>query len=312
MRILVTGSCGFVGTNIVKRFAPEHHVIGIDNLSRADTDKNLLYLRRNFIWDFRKVDITNFDFNELPEVDVIFHMAAQVGVQSSINDPVNDFNQNILGTVKVLEYARRHTKKPIVIYASTNKVYGDIQVDKPVSEDQPLNFHTPYGVSKGSADQYVLDYSRIFGVPGVVFRQSCIYGTHQLGKEEQGWVAWFIIANHTGQPLTIYGDGTQVRDALFVDDLVDLYTLAIEKIDLAKGQAFNAGGGIKNILSLNDLVKKANITTPISYSDWRPADQKYYVSDISKLKNVLGWEPKIGVDEGLSRLKKFVEETWQK
>ncbi len=306
MKILITGAAGFIGTNAVAHYVElGHHVLGIDNLSREGTEKNLKWLSKNYIVDFRKADITTCNFNELPEVDVIIHLAAQVGVQASIDDPVNDFNQNILGTLKVLEYARRHEKKPIVIFASTNKVYGDLQVNKPVSEKTPLDFHTPYGVSKGSAEQYVLDYSRIYGIPGVVFRQSCIYGEHQLGKEEQGWVAWFLIANQTAQPLTIYGDGNQVRDTLHVSDLLEAYDLAIKNISESQGKAYNMGGGESNTLSLNELVKKANITTSISFADWRPADQKYYVSDITKFKDQFNWNPKVGVDEGLERL-----QTW--
>lgn len=163
MKILITGACGFIGTNTVAHYVElGHQVIGVDNLSREGTENNLMWLRRNYLFDFRKVDITTFDFNELPEVDVVIHLAAQVGVQKSIQDPAFDFNQNLVGTINILEYSRRHQKKPIVIFASTNKVYGDIQVDKPVSEQTPLNFHTPYGVSKGAADQYVLDYCRIY------------------------------------------------------------------------------------------------------------------------------------------------------
>lgn len=307
-KILCTGSAGFIGTNLVDRYALDNHVIGIDNMGRAGNMDNLMYLRRKHIFDFRKADITSFDFSELPDVDIIFHMAAQVGVGGSIADPVNDFNQNILGTLKILEWARQMKKKPIVIFASTNKVYGELKVDKPVSETTPLDFHTPYGVSKGSADQYMLDYWRIYQVPTIVFRQSCIYGPRQLGKEEQGWVAWFLIADRTRQPLTIFGDGNQVRDVLHVNDLMDAYELAIEKKQF--GEAFNTGGGKQNILSLNTLVEKAEITTSISFADWRPADQKYYVSNITKL-NKLGWQPKISVDDGIKLLKKDIWQRYQ-
>lgn len=311
MKILITGSCGFIGTNVVAHYVKlGHQVIGLDNLSREGSEDNMLFLRRNYIFDFRKVDVTIFDFGILPEVDVIIHLAGQVGVQASIANPTFDFNQNIVGTMQILEYARWHLKKPIVIFASTNKVYGDLQVNKPVNEQTPLNFHTPYGVSKGSADQYMLDYWRMYKVPTVVFRQSCIYGEHQLGKEEQGWIAWFMIANQTKQPLTIYGDGDQRRDVLHISDLLKAYDLAIEKIDTVRGQAFNLGGGEKNTLSLNELLVKANIFTPLVYKDWRPSDQKYYVSDISRAKKLLGWKPKVSVDEGLKRLQRYIEEKY--
>jgi CDP-paratose 2-epimerase len=176
----------------------------------------------------------------------------------------------------------------------------------------PLDFHTPYGVSKGAADQYVLDYCRIYGIPSVVFRQSCIYGKHQRGKEEQGWVAWFLIANQTGQPLTIYGDGNQIRDTLYVGDLIDAYELAVKNIDKVKGTAYNIGGGEKNTLSLNELVSKANITVPITYTDWRPADQKYYVSDLTKIKKELKWKPTTSVAEGLKIMQEYVSQKWPK
>lgn len=303
MKILITGSCGFIGTNLIKRYAPHHQVIGIDNLSRYGSESNLLYLRRNYVFDFRKVDITTFDMNELPEVDVIFHMAAQVGVQRSIQDPIFDFNQNIIGTVKLLEFARKMKKKPVFIFASTNKVYGDIDTDIPVNEETPLNFHTPYGVSKGSADQYVLDYSRMYGVKGVVFRQSCIYGEHQLGSEEQGWVAWFIIANKHMLPITIYGDGNQRRDTLYVKDLIRAYDLAI-KNPKTWGKAFNIGGGVDNTLSLNELVEKAHVNTVIYFSKPRPSDQRYYVSDITKFSQLTSWYPTVGVDKGIEILQK--------
>lgn len=308
MKILITGSAGFIGTNLVKRFAGENHVIGIDNLSRNGTDENAKYLAKNYIYDFRQQDITTMDFNELPEVDVIFHMAAQVGVQSSINDPINDLNQNIIGSIKVLEYTRRHKVKPIVIYASTNKVYGDIQVSKPVSEDQPLNFHTPYGVSKGCADQYVLDYSRIYGIKGIVFRQSCIYGEYQKGAEEQGWIDHFIKANLKDGKINFYGDGTQIRDVLYIQDLLDAYEVAIENIDQTAGQVYNVGGGPDNAISLNDAIKIISDYTQkpfeVTYGDWRAADQRYYVSSIEKIKK-LGWSPKVSPQEGIERCIKF-------
>ncbi len=207
-----------------------------------------------------------------------------------------------------MEYARRHTKKPTVVYASTNKVYGELKVESPVDERTPIDFHTPYGVSKGAADQYVLDYNRIYGVPGFVFRQSCIYGDFQKGSEEQGWVCWFLVADKNKEPLTIYGDGEQRRDVLYIDDLVDLYEEALQRPELA-GVAYNVGGGRGNTLSLNELVSKANITTQINFAPPRAADQKYYVSDITKVCRDFKWKPRVGVEEGLARLKAYVEQT---
>lgn len=304
MKILITGACGFIGSNLVERLSKKHEVFGIDNLSRKGSMDNFKATRN--LMTFRNIDITN-PLPDLGKFDVIYHMAAQVGVQASIVDPMNDFRQNILGTLNVLEYARKD--KPLVLYASTNKVYGELQVDAPVSESTPLDFHTPYGVSKGAADQYVLDYDRIYGVPGVVLRQSCIYGKNQLGTEEQGWVAWFLIADHTQQDITIYGDGNQRRDVLYVDDLVDLYELLGEQKITGY---FNVGGGPDNTLSLNELVKKARIKTTIKHADWRPSDQKYYVSDISKIHQVTGWCPSTGVVEGLQKTRDYVEERWPK
>ena len=310
MKILVTGCCGFIGTNIVDYYCEQgHEVVGIDNFSREGSIENYTMLRRkhkNF--RFIRHDVQH-ELSEM-EVDVIFHMAAQVGVQASIARPRHDMLDNIVGTFNVLELARSMKKKPLVIFASTNKVYGDLEVDRPVTESYPLDFHTPYGVSKGAADQYVLDYDRIYDVPGIVFRQSCIYGDYQLGAEEQGWVAWFLIANQTKQPITIFGDGNQVRDVLHIKDLLTLYDMAVQNRDSVRGKAYNIGGGPENILSLNELVKKAKITTKIKFDDWRPADQKYYVSNISKIKKDLGWRPTIGKDEGIKLLQKYVEKRW--
>ena len=311
MICLVTGACGFIGTNIVDHLAGFHEITGIDNLSRKGSGDNLAYLSKYYPKvDFHCLDIRYPIPDNFPDVGAIYHMAAQVGVQSSINDPRNDFEVNALGTFNLLEYARRMDKPPIFVFASTNKVYGNLQTSDPVSEQQPLDFHTPYGVSKGAAEQYVLDYSRMFGIKGLVFRQSCIYGDFQLGAEEQGWVAWFLIANRKKQPLTIYGDGTQRRDVLYIKDLMELYDKCLETDNY--GKAYNVGGGKGNTLSLLELVDKAKITTKISYSDWRPADQKCYISDIEKVKNDFDWQPKVGVEEGLERLNKYVGGGWRK
>lgn len=309
MKVLVTGCAGFIGTNLVKYLVtkyPKSVIYGVDDLSRNGSVKNLVELKHPSFKFFSGNVCQETSFRGFPEVDAIFHLAAQVGVQKSIDDPILDFNSNILGTLNMLEYARAHKVKPYVVFASTNKVYGNLQTSKPVDESTPLNFCTPYGVSKGAAEQYVLEYDRTYGVPGIVFRQSCIYGPHQLGTEEQGWVAWFLIANKKRLPITIFGDGEQVRDALYVNDLVRLYDMAWQK--RLHGQAYNIGGGWKNKLSLHGLIKMANIDVPIKYADWRSGDQKYYVSDVSKIKKDLGWTPTIPLDVGLPELRRWVGE----
>lgn len=312
MKILVTGSAGFIGTNIVKTYAKEHTVIGIDNLSRKYTWENRDWLDK-LPYHFILGDITTYNFDQLPPVDVIFHMAAQVGVQKSIDDPLYDLDQNIIGTIKVLEYARMMKEKPVVIFASTNKVYGKLKrpnpmehinmIESPIDENTPLDFQTPYGVSKGAADQYILDYSRQYGIKGVVFRQSCIYGYHQKGSEEQGWISWFLRADKEKLPITIYGNGNQRRDVLFVDDLIAAYDKCFED-ERTWGQVFNMGGGPENTLSLHELIQLAKITTEVNYADWRPSDQKIYISDITKFSELTRWKPLIGVSEGLNLMKK--------
>jgi CDP-paratose 2-epimerase len=239
-----------------------------------------------------------------------------------VQDPRHDFDVNALGTFNVLEGARLSERKPIVLYASTNKVYGDMEKvavvqndtgyayrDYPhgISEAQPLDFHSPYGCSKGTGDQYALDYARIYGLPTVVFRQSCVYGPRQFGVEDQGWVAWFTIAAVTGKPITIYGDGKQVRDVLWVDDLLDLFGAAVARINVAAGQAYNIGGGPTNTLAVwSELgpVLETLMGRPIQvrYDNWRPGDQRIFVADIRKAERELGWSPKVAKGEGVRRL----------
>jgi len=247
-------------------------------------------------------------------------------VTTSVIGPKTDFEINALGTLNVLEAARLSSHQPPVIYASTNKVYGDLEdveveegkdsyyfPDHPsgISESQIMDFHSPYGCSKGAGDQYVRDYHRIFGLPTVVFRQSCIYGPHQFGIEDQGWVAWFVIAAVTGKPITIYGDGKQVRDLLFVDDLLTAYDLAAENIDKTAGQIYNIGGGQENTLSIWKefgplLEKELGQDIPVSWEGWRPGDQRIFVSDIQKAARDFGWKPEIGVDSGIQKLFEWV------
>jgi CDP-paratose 2-epimerase len=258
--------------------------------------------------------------------DVIYHLAGQVAVTSSVADPRADFEINALGTLNVLEVARLSGRRPIVVFTSTNKVYGgleDLAVveratrydlrDFPdgVPESRPLDFHSPYGCSKGAADQYVRDYARIYDLPTVVFRMSCIYGPHQFGTEDQGWLAHFVISAITGRPITIYGDGKQVRDLLFVDDLVRALRLAVDKIGTTMGQVYNIGGGPSNSLSVwQELGERVAALrgepVAIAFDRWRPGDQLCYVSDIRRAGRDLGWEPRIDKETGIRRLWEWV------
>lgn len=330
---LVTGGCGFIGSNLVDRLLSRgESVVVFDNLSRRGSEKNAQWLRAKYGRDFRLVkgDIRIFESvrQVAARAAIIYHFAAQVAVTTSVYNPREDFEINALGTFNVLEAARASGKNPVVCFSSTNKVYGemgDLAIEEKksryfyknlfdgVSEDQPLDFHSPYGCSKGAADQYVRDYHRIYGLRTVVFRQSAIYGYRQFGVEDQGWLAWFIIAAVTGRPVKIYGDGKQVRDMLFIDDLLDAYDLAVKKIKISSGQVYNIGGGSKNTISvwtefgpmLEGLMGEE---ISVTYGDWRPGDQKVCVYDISKAKKELNWEPKVTVKEGVRRLYRWVKE----
>ncbi|TLY46230.1 MAG: NAD-dependent epimerase/dehydratase family protein [Nitrospirae bacterium] len=260
------------------------------------------------------------------DADVVFHLAAQVAVTSSVEDPHSDFEVNALGTLNVLEAARLSGRQPIVVFTSTNKVYGGMEdtmvVDRNahyeyrdfpngIPESQPLDFHSPYGCSKGAGDQYVRDYARIYGLPTVVFRMSCIYGPRQFGTEDQGWLAHFMIALVTGRPIMIYGDGKQVRDVLFIDDLVCAFRLAVERIETTRGQVYNIGGGPSNTLSVwveygEMLARLAGRRVSVLFSGWRPGDQRCYVSDIRKAYSDLEWRPEVDKEEGVRRLWKWV------
>lgn len=326
--ILITGGAGFVGSNLADSLLRDGSQVTVyDALLRRGTEHNLAWLReqhREHRFQFLHGDVRDFEDVRaaVAEADVIFHLAGQVAVTSSVEEPRTDYEINALGTFNVLEAARLSGRKPIVVFTSTNKVYGGMEetavVERPtryeyadlphgVSESQPLDFHSPYGCSKGAADQYVRDYGRIYGLPTVVFRMSCIYGPRQFGNEDQGWLAHFMIAAQTGKPITIYGNGKQVRDILFVDDLVRAFRLAVRKIDKSAGQVFNIGGGPDNTLAvwlefremLADL-KGAKI--PARFDEWRPGDQPCYVSDIRKAKQTLGWEPQIDREAGVRLL----------
>lgn len=335
-RILIIGGAGFIGINAARYFTRQGWEVTIfDNFSRKGTDVNV----DQFTADGGSTcTVVTGDIVSTPEklaplmetTDVVLHLAAQVAVTTSITDPRNDFEQNALGTFNVLEAVRQSAQRPMVLYASTNKVYGGLEhlaveemdtrfvfTDEAarqygVSEHEQLDFHSPYGCSKGVADQYVIDYSRIYGLQTVVFRQSCVYGQHQFGIEDQGWVAWFTIAAMLGRPLTLYGTGKQVRDILYVDDLCRLYELAIENIDRVSGKAYNTGGGPANTISLVELLdvldKQFGYQISPAKAEPRAGDQPIFIADIRKAKTDLGWEPEVTVADGLLRMRQWLED----
>ena len=331
---LITGGAGFIGSNYASRcISRGDKIVIFDNLSRAGSKLNLAWLEQTYgkssfeliVGDVRDAGAIQAAARN---ADRILHLAAQVAVTTSVTDPRNDFEVNALGTFNTLEAARLSGNKPGFLFSSTNKVYGGMEnvrvveketcydyADLPegASEEQLLDFHSPYGCSKGCGDQYVRDYARIYDLPTVVFRQSCIYGIRQFGVEDQGWVAWFVIAALTGKPISIYGDGKQVRDILFVEDLCDAYDAAFQRLPQIGGQVFNIGGGRKNTISiwlefkpiLEKLLGKKIETTN---GDWRPGDQPVFISDIRKANKLLNWAPKVGAEEGISRLFTWVKE----
>lgn len=332
MRIVITGGAGFIGCNSAHRFLSKGHDVTLyDNLSRHGAGANVAWLREHHGSSVRLVEADIRDYEKLSETflgaDAVVHLASQVAVTDSVKDPRQDFEINALGSFNVLEAVRHNCPEAVVLYASTNKVYGGMEAADVVGvnrryvykdfahgipESYPLDFHSPYGCSKGTGDQYMLDYARIFGLKTIVFRQSCIYGPRQFGVEDQGWVAHFVIAAVLGRPISIYGDGHQVRDLLHVDDLVRVYEIAIARNDELRGEAFNVGGGPENTLSvwtefgpmLESLAKRR---IPMTYSDWRPGDQRVFVADIRKVESRVGWKPTIAPEEGISQLYAWVE-----
>lgn len=341
MKVLVTGGAGFVGSHVAEYYAKRgDEVIVYDNVSRAKllnySTSNALYnwnyLKNNYDVELIKADICNAKRLEKASngTDVIIHAAAQTAVTTSMLDPRTDFEINALGTFNVLEAARKNNAA--VVYCSTNKVYGDnvnkIKVkkmdtryefaDKNFSKGIPETFstdlceHTPYGASKFTGDVYVQDYARRNEIDAAVFRMSCIYGTRQFGVEDQGWVAWFTIATLLGKPITIYGDGKQVRDMLYVTDLVAAFDAFVQKKDRLHHGVYNMGGGAGNTMSLIELLEYLEDITGkrsrISYDEWRPSDQKVYISDISKAKKELGWKPVTGSKQGVNKLAGWVNE----
>ncbi len=333
-KCLITGGAGFIGSNYACRLIKRgENVTILDNLSRKGARENLKWIesetgRKDFKFILGDIRDNEAVYKAVEGQEVIIHLAAQVAVTTSVEDPRTDFDINAGGTFNVLEAARQHGSQPQVIYASTNKVYGgleDLEIveessryqfkDFPngIDEIRRLDFHSPYGCSKGCGDQYMHDYHRIYEIPTVVFRQSCIYGKRQFGVEDQGWLAWFIIAIILGKQIRIYGDGKQVRDVLYIEDLLDAYDAALENKKISQGQIYNVGGGAGHSISVwhefSSLLKEIS-TNPIAITteDWRPGDQKIYVSDIQKIKQQLGWEPKTGILVGIQILFDWVRE----
>ncbi len=326
---LITGGAGFIGTNLADRLLTAgQSVILYDNLARHGVERNLRYLRETYgdRAQFIHADIRDQDtlHHVVRAARQVFHFAAQVAVTTSMIDPMTDFAINAMGTLNVLEALRAMPTPPPLLFTSTNKVYGSLTgvklrpnglryepIDENlrqhgVCESQPLDFHSPYGCSKGAADQYVLDYARTFGLPAAVFRMSCIYGPHQYGNEDQGWVAHCLISAIENRPITIFGDGKQVRDILFVKDLIDAMLLAQEHMATIKGRAFNIGGSTANtvsLLELMDMIAELHGAPPeLRFDDWRNGDQRFYVSDTRAFSAVTGWQPRTDVQTGVRQL----------
>jgi CDP-paratose 2-epimerase len=333
--ILVTGGAGFIGTNLAARAAAAGaRVVILDDLSRSGVTANLARLTEMLPGADLRVEVGDIRDplvvrRALSGVDHVFHFAAQVAVTTSVTDPQHDFTVNLGGTITLLEEMRRLDSGATLLFTSTNKVYGDladVAIERTgdryqprdtvrrhgIGEDRPLSFCSPYGCSKGGADQYVLDYAKTYGLASTVFRMSCIYGPHQCGNEDQGWVAHFLLRAMAGQPITIFGDGRQVRDALYVDDLLDAMELTLEQPEAVLGQAFNIGGGPLNtvsLLELLDLVATLEGHAPtVRFDDWRIGDQRWYVSDTRKFAAATGWTPRVTVADGVQRLHRWATE----
>ncbi len=332
--LLVTGGAGFIGANLVDRaLSSGRRVTILDDLSRPGAEEHVRWLRERHGEAFRLIvrSITDTDACEraVDDADVVYHLAAQVAVTTSVSDPRHDFEINALGTFNLLEAIRQSSHQPTLVFASTNKVYGELahrqtiesetrhmfaNLPLGISESEPLDFHSPYGCSKGAADQYVHDYARIYGLPTVVFRQSCIYGPRQMGVEDQGWVAWFAIAALTGRPISIFGDGKQVRDLLYIDDLLDAYEVAVTQIDVTAGKVYNMGGGADNALSiwwefgpLLEEVIGREIPAP-TFAPVRPGDQPVFIADTTRFRNDTGWKPATPIPMGLARLVDWISD----
>lgn len=332
--VLVTGGAGFIGSNLAVRLLaePNTRVRILDNLARTGVAHNAAWLRSlpessRLQWIEGDVRDAATVRRAVDGVAEIYHLAAQVAVTTSVDDPATDFEVNAAGTFNVLDAARRSRLKPFLLFTSTNKVYGSLDtipvavegtrycVQQPgfngVTESAPLDFHSPYGCSKGSADQYVRDYARIYDLPTVVFRMSCIAGPRQFGNEDQGWVAHFLYSVLAGKPVTIYGDGYQVRDILHVHDLVDAMLAARDALPRTRGEVYNLGGGMGRAASVLEMLRAiermTGETLRLNYSDVRPGDQPLYIADTSKLQHDTGWSPRRSLDDTLQSIHAF----WQ-
>jgi len=334
MNFLITGGAGFIGSNCAAHFLNQGHAITIfDNFTRPGSHMNVAWLRERFDQSQLRViegDLRDYEalLDAASGTDVVLHLASQVAVTLSVLDPREDFESNAVGTFNVLEAVRHAAPQAAVLYASTNKVYGgmeDIQIEEEASrytyadhvygipETYPLDFHSPYGCSKGTGDQYTRDYARIYGLRTLVFRQSCIYGRRQFGVEDQGWVAHFAIAAAKGRPITIYGDGKQIRDLLHISDLIRAYEQGIARIDTLAGEVFNIGGGPENTISIwaefGPLLESlSGHKIQVERGGWRPGDQRVFIADIRKAQELLGWRPEVSPHEGISDLYAWINE----
>jgi CDP-paratose 2-epimerase len=335
IKVLVTGCAGFIGSHLVETCIRKGHIVyGIDNLSRRGTTHNLDVLRN---LTKKSLRFSQFDLLDNKSLENFFHLngpfdwiaheAGQVAVTTSLASPLADFQCNAQATLLLLEAVRKKSPKSKLLFASTNKVYGELKnleiIEEEnrysfanllpgVTERQPLDFHSPYGCSKGAADQYICDYARSFGLKTVALRQSCIYGTRQFGLEDQGWVAWFLIATALGKPITIYGNGKQVRDLLWIEDLCSLYVKIWEKENFSWGKALNVGGGLQNTLSLLELFEfMGQLSIPLgkqTFAEWRKGDQKIFCSDNSRACELLDWSPSVSTREGVERLWSWIQQ----
>ncbi|GHU16255.1 CDP-paratose 2-epimerase [Spirochaetia bacterium] len=335
MKLLITGGCGFLGSNLASYAIKQKYSLSVfDNLSRLGSSENLAWLKTLGEFNFIHGDIRNKnDVESLIKhgFDIVFHLAGQVAMTSSIENPYKDFEINALGTLNILDSVRKHCKDAVVIYSSTNKVYGDLeqyeytetdtrylcpQYPNGFNESIPLEFHSPYGCSKGSADQYMLDYHRIFGLKTIVFRHSSMYGGRQFATYDQGWIGWFcqkaveLRNNPNVEPFTISGNGKQVRDILHADDMVALYFMAAQS-KKAYGNVFNIGGSMKQSLSLLELFHLLNeifdIKMQYTQVPVRVSDQKIFVADISKVSSMINWTPQVSTLEGIMKMLEWVK-----
>lgn len=330
MKYLITGGCGFLGSNIASQILKDKETLIVcDNLSRTGSEINLKWLQEQGNFIFFKTNVSDFksisSIIEKERPDIIYHLAGQVAMTTSISNPRLDFETNILGSFNILEAVRRHSPDTCIIYSSTNKVYGDLEFlnyqesdtryickEYPDGFDEKINleFHSPYGCSKGAADQYMLDYARIFKLNTIVFRHSSMYGSRQFGTYDQGWISWFCQKSvetklNKNTSFTISGNGKQVRDVLYSEDMINLYINAPKHIEKAKGQVFNIGGGMKNSLSLLELfaILEEELKINLKYTKLPPreSDQKIFVADISKAKDILNWEPSVTSRSGINK-----------